>query len=82
MITEYVQAALDRAHYELIEDDEPFYGEVSELPGVYATGETLEGCRSNLRDVIEGWLIVSLTQNAPIPELSGIRLDPERRSAS
>ena len=28
MLLQYIQAALDRAHYEIIEDDEPFYGEV------------------------------------------------------
>jgi hypothetical protein len=27
MPLEYLNAALDRAHYEMIEDNEPFYGE-------------------------------------------------------
>lgn len=31
MLTEYIQAALDRAHHGLIEDEEPFYGEVDGL---------------------------------------------------
>ena len=34
MITEYIQAALGKARYEIIEDEEPYYGEVSELGGV------------------------------------------------
>jgi hypothetical protein len=33
MLLQYIQAALEQAHYELIEDDEPFYGEVPGLPG-------------------------------------------------
>lgn len=69
MITEYIDAALNRAHYELIDDPEPFYGEVKELPGVYATGETLEQCRENLREVIEGWILLSVRRDLPIPEV-------------
>jgi predicted RNase H-like HicB family nuclease len=49
MLTEYVQEALKRAHYEMIDDpDEPFYGQIAELPGVWATGMTLEACRDHL----------------------------------
>lgn len=44
-VAEYVDEALRRARYELIEDEEaPYYGEVSDLPGVWACGETSEGC--------------------------------------
>lgn len=42
MIADYIQAALDVAHYEIIDNPEPYFGEVSALPGVYATGETLK----------------------------------------
>ena len=74
MITEYIDAALNRAHYELIDDPEPFYGEVKELPGVYATGATLEQCRGHLREVIEGWILLSVRRDLPIPELEGINI--------
>ena len=49
MLTQYLQAALDLARYEIIDDEEPYYGEVPELPGVWATGATLETCRRALR---------------------------------
>jgi predicted RNase H-like HicB family nuclease len=58
MSTEYVSAALKRAKFELINDEEPYYGEVKELRGVWATGKTLEECRHNLAEVIDGWLVV------------------------
>jgi predicted RNase H-like HicB family nuclease len=67
MITEYIQAALTKARYELIEDEEPYYGEVPELAGVWATGKTLEECRRNLAEVIDGWLVVRLRKGLPIP---------------
>lgn len=42
MIVEYIHEALKRAEYEIIDDDEPYYGEVPELKGVWAQGKTLE----------------------------------------
>ncbi|MCS6806168.1 MAG: type II toxin-antitoxin system HicB family antitoxin [Acidobacteriota bacterium] len=69
MLLEYIQEALDRARYELIDDEEPYYGEVPELAGVWATGKSLEECRRNLREVIEGWIIVRLQKGLPVPRL-------------
>ena len=69
MLIEYVEEALRRAHYELIDDEEPYYGEVLELKGVWASGKTLEECRENLKDVIEGWILVSLRRDLPAPRL-------------
>ena len=69
MTVDYIHGALSGAHFEIIEDQKPFYGEVRELPGVYATGSTLEKCRVNLRDMIEGWIILSLKRNLPTPEI-------------
>ena len=60
MIKEYIEAALSRAKHEIIEDEEPYYGEVPELEGVWASGTTLEECRRNLAEVIDGWLVVRL----------------------
>ena len=68
MLTEYIEEALERARYEMIDDpDIPYYGEVPDLPGVWASGETLEACRRELKDVIEGWLLVSVKKSLPIP---------------
>jgi predicted RNase H-like HicB family nuclease len=67
MLTEYIQEALRRARYEIIDDEEPYYGEVPELQGVWATGKTLEECRENLREAIEGWIIVRLQRGLPLP---------------
>lgn len=73
MLTEYIDEALSRARYELIEDGEtPYYGEVPELPGVWACGETLEGCRREMKDVVEGWILVSVRRSLDIPALGGV----------
>ena len=72
MLTEYIEEALKRAKYEIINDEEPYYGEVPELRGVWATGKTLKECRKNLKEVIEGWLIISIKKGLPIPELGDL----------
>ena len=70
MLTEYIDEALRRARYELIEDeDAPYYGEVPELPGVWASGRTLAGCRLALKDVVEGWILISVRRSLEIPAL-------------
>jgi len=79
LITEYIEAALSRAKYEIIEDEEPYYGEVLELEGVWATGKTLEECRRNLADVIDGWLVVRLKRALPIPPIGEHRVEELKR---
>jgi predicted RNase H-like HicB family nuclease len=69
MLIEYVEEALKRARYEMIEDVEPYYGEIPELKGVWSTGKTLEECRHNLKEVVEGWLLLSIKKGLPIPKL-------------
>jgi predicted RNase H-like HicB family nuclease len=83
MLIEYIQAALARAKYELIRDDEPYYGEVPGLKGVWATGKTLEECRKRLAEVIEGWIIIRLRRGLPIPPLGRYRIKaPKELSVS
>ena len=69
MITEYINAALSQAKYEIIDDEEPYYGEVPGLEGVWASGKTLEECRHNLAEVIDGWLVVRLKRGLSVPAI-------------
>ena len=39
---------MESAHYELIDDLEPYYGHIPALKGVWAVGQTLEDCRRRL----------------------------------
>ncbi len=75
MVLRYIQAALDRAHYEMIVDEEPVYGEVPALDGVWATGRTVEECRANLAEATEDWLLFSIAQGFPIPLLAGVSVN-------
>lgn len=74
MLIEYIQAALARAEYEIIEDEEePYYGEITELEGVWATGTSLEECREKLEEIIGEWLILRLQRSLPIPSIGNCK---------
>ncbi len=73
MLTEYIQAAMRRARYEILEDD-TFYGEIPGFQGVYANAETLEDCREQLREVLEGWIVLGLRLGHSLPIVDDISL--------
>jgi predicted RNase H-like HicB family nuclease len=74
MLTEYIGAAMHQATYELLPDDEGYYGEIAALPGVWADGLTLELCREELRQALEGWIVLGLRLGHALPVLAGIDL--------
>jgi predicted RNase H-like HicB family nuclease len=78
MLASYLDSAMEQAVYEIIQDEEPFYGEVPELQGVWASGKTLEECRRNLAEVVDGWVLVRLARGLPIPPLGDVTLAPPR----
>ena len=53
MFCEYIQAAISKAVYEVIDDQEPYSGEVPELKGIWATGKTQQGYQDKWRRAIE-----------------------------
>jgi predicted RNase H-like HicB family nuclease len=72
MLTAYIHAAMHQAHYELLPDDEGFYGEIEDLPGVWAQARTLEACREELQRVLEGWLLLGLRLGHQLPIIDAI----------
>lgn len=74
MFAEYIQAALERAQYKIIDDEEPYFASVPELPGVWASGKTIEECRRELISVIEGWVLLRLRMGRSIPSVAGITI--------
>jgi predicted RNase H-like HicB family nuclease len=74
MLTDYIRAAMRLAEYEIL-DDGTFYGEIPDFQGVYANAETLEVCREELQEVLEGWIILGLRLGHSLPVVDGIQLD-------
>lgn len=80
MLTDYIQAAMRHAHYEILEDG-TYYGEIPDCPGVYASAETLEACREQLREVLEDWIVLGLRMGHTFPLIDGIALGVEAEAA-
>lgn len=74
MLTEYLRAAMKRARYEILPDDNTFYGEIPGFDGVYANADTLEGCRDELEEVLEEWIFFRISRSLSLPVVDGIEL--------
>jgi len=61
-------AALSSAKY-MIQNNGDYAATVPGLQGVWATGKTVEGARTELVEVIEGWIAVRLRSGLPIPSI-------------
>ena len=74
MLLEYIQAAMARAKYEILEDDGTYYGRIPGFKGVWANADTLEGCRQELLSVLEDWILLGIRLNHRLPAVNGLRL--------
>lgn len=74
MLINYIRAAMRQARYEILPDDGTFYGEIPGFEGVYANARTLEACREELEEVLEEWILLSVSRNLPLPVVDGIEL--------
>ena len=63
----YIQTAMSKARYEILSDDGTFYGEIPGLEGVYANAESLEACRDELEEVLEGWILLRVSLHYSVP---------------
>ncbi|MBI4674849.1 MAG: type II toxin-antitoxin system HicB family antitoxin [Chloroflexi bacterium] len=73
-LSEYVEAALKLAEYERDEDG----GVVAQVPnasGFFSQGDTFEEARENLRDAIEGVVILALQLGWQVPEIEGVTIE-------
>lgn len=77
MLSNYIQAAMRQAEYEILTDDNSFYGQIPEFQGVWANAPTLEACREELQEVLEGWIILGLRKGHTLPVIDGMNLTPE-----
>lgn len=74
MLTEFIEAAMNHAQYEILED-KSYYGEIPECNGVWANELSLEETRKDLRGTLEGWIMLGLRDGAEIPVIDGIDIN-------
>ncbi len=78
MLTEYIQAALKKAKYEILPDDGTYFGRIPGFKGIWANAKTLEECREELKEVLEDWILVSIFKHLPLPIVKGIDLNVKK----
>ena len=74
MLTAYINAAMRKAHYEILPNGEGYFGTIEGLQGVWANADTLEACREELQEALEEWIVLGLRL--------GHQLPMERRTSS
>ncbi|MUL39044.1 type II toxin-antitoxin system HicB family antitoxin [Gloeocapsopsis dulcis] len=74
MLTNYIQAAMHQATYELLGDG-TFYGEIPGFQGVWANATTLEACREELQSALEDWILVRISDRLVLPVIDEIDLN-------
>lgn len=84
MLTTYIQRAMAKAHYELMENGR-YFGSIPGCEGAWGQGKTLEACREELQSVLEDWLLLGLQLGHKLPVLGGVNLNrpaPQRAARS
>ena len=80
MLTKYIEAAMRRAEYEKLSDG-TYYGDIPGFQGVLGNAPSLEECREDLRDALEGWLALKLWLNDDdFPVVGRLSLKPRGKS--
>ena len=74
MLTEYMERAMRKAHYDLMENGR-FFATIPNCKGLWAEGKSLEKCREELRSTLEDWLLLGLQLDHNLPVMDGISLD-------
>jgi predicted RNase H-like HicB family nuclease len=74
MLTDYIQAAMRQAQYEILEDG-TYFGEIPPCPGVWFGSDNLSECQKGLQEVLEDWLLLGFKLNHEIPVIDGIDLN-------
>lgn len=75
MLASYIDAAMEQATYEIIEDEGTYWGEIPGLQGVWARHAMLEGCRGELRESLSDWVALRLKMDLAIPMVANIDLN-------
>ena len=75
MFTAYINAAMKKAHYEILPNNEGYFGKIEDLQGVRANSDSLEACREELKEVLEEWILLGIKMGHTIPIIDGIDLN-------
>ena len=74
MLNDYMNKAMQHAEFKSLADG-TIFGSIPGFRGVWANADTVEACQEELRDVLEGWLLLGIANHATLPEVDGVKLE-------
>ena len=80
VLSRYVEAALQHAEYERDENG-MVIARVPNASGFFSQGDTFEEARENLRDAIEGKVVIALQLGLNIPQIAGVTIEEQDAEA-
>ncbi|GAB4580896.1 MAG: hypothetical protein Fur0022_36400 [Anaerolineales bacterium] len=80
VLSQYVEAALRHAEYERDENG-IVIARVPDAPGFFSQGDTFEEARENLKDAIEGNVVIALQLGLNIPQIEGVVIEEQDAEA-
>ena len=81
MLLNYIQKALEKAQYKIL-DDGSWFAEIPAFKGVWANKSTVEECRQELVEVLEEWLILKIRDGDSIPIIEGLGIKIQEVAAA
>ena len=66
MLSKYIEKALPKTQYKLLENA-TWFAEIPSFEGVWANANTVEECRYELQEVLEEWLVLKIRDRDLIP---------------
>ena len=73
LFDDYIEAALQTARYQKIENGTRVYADVPDFPGAWADGRTRNEATKTLRQVLRGWVELQLERGQSVPKLKGVQ---------
>jgi predicted RNase H-like HicB family nuclease len=74
MLNDYMDHAMQRARYELLEDG-TYFGDIPGFDGLWAAGLTQPECARELRETLEEWILLNIADHTLLPTVDGLSLE-------
>ncbi len=70
-ILRYIEAAMEHARYEKMEDGE-WFATIPGFSGLWASGRSVEAARKELLSALDGWIEVATKTGHRLPDIDGM----------
>jgi predicted RNase H-like HicB family nuclease len=78
MLIDYIQAAMSKAQFKVLEDG-TIFGEIPPCQGVWSNAATEEEARVELQEGLEDWILLGVRLGHELPVIDGIDLNPQQQ---